>query len=222
VDFIGVSRIAEGVARVELRRPEKRNALHRPMRDELLAALGQLAVDEGVRVVVLTGAGPVFCAGFDRDEMAAAGSANPERMAAADAFHHALLRFTLPMITAVNGPAIGGGFDVAVLTDLRVAADNATFSHPEQAWGEIVYRPLRDLVGGGLARELVLTGRTVEAAEARRIGLVSEVVPPDRLDAAAAEWATAIARAPRPVLVRMKAKIVAATAIPEDATTLEL
>ena len=126
------------------------------------------------------------------------------------------------MVAAINGPALGGGFDVAVLTDLRIASDTAHFAHPEYTWGEVIYRPLRDLVGGAVARELVLTGRRIDAEEALAVGLVSWVVPADTLAGAATELAARIAAAPREVLVRMKTKMVAATGIPATATTLEL
>ena len=128
----------------------------------------------------------------------------------------------LPVIASANGPAVGGGFDLAVLADLRIASDTATFAHPEQAWGDVVYRPLRDLVGGAVAREPALTGRRIDAEEALRLGLLTQVVPGAELADAAAALAASVARAPRDVLLRMKAKIVASSGIPEAATTLDL
>src|SRR4051812_4423663 len=223
MSLVEVTQAADGVVRVMLNRPEKRNALTAAMRDELMAALDRLASDETVRVVILTGAGPMFCAGFDLAEMRAARSEDaPARMVASDRFHHGILRFPLPVVVALNGPAIGGGFDVALLADLRIAADTASFSHPEHAWGEVIYRPLRDLVGGAIARDLVLTGRTVDPTEALAIGLVTSVVAADGLEAASTTLAATIAEAPRPVLLAMKAKFLAATGIPRSATTLEL
>ena len=110
-------------------------------------------------------------------------------------------------MAVVNGPAIVGGFDLAVMCDLRIASETARFSHPELAFGDVVYGPLHDLVGGAVARDLCLTGRVIDAAEALRVGVVSRVVPAGALDAALAEVTAAIARAPRDVLLRTKAKM---------------
>ncbi len=90
------------------------------------------------------------------------------------------------MIAAVNGAALAGGFDLAVLADLRVAAEEAFFAHVEHTFGDVVYRPLRDLVGGSVARDLALTGRRIDAREALALGLVNRVVPGDELLAEAA------------------------------------
>ena len=76
-----------------------------------------------------------------------------------------MLRFPLPTVAAVNGPALAGGFDLAVLCDLRVAATTARFAHPERTFGDVVYGPLHDLVGGAVARELCFTGRVVDATD---------------------------------------------------------
>ena len=111
--------------------------------------------------------------------------------------------------------------DTAVLCDVRIASTRAVFGHPEASFGDVVYAPLHDLIGGAAARELCLTGRRIDAAEALRLGLVSEVVEPAALPARALEVAETIARAPRDLLQRTKAKIVARAAIPFT-TTLAL
>ena len=226
MDLILVSGPHDGVVVLTLNRADKRNALSAALRGQLCDELDRLAADADTRVVVITGAGPVFSAGFDLEEMKAGASKSAEdqlqSMAASDRFHLGVLRFPLPVIASVNGPAVGGGFDLAVLADLRIASDTATFAHPEQAWGDVIYRPLRDLVGGAVARELALTGRRIDAQEALRLGLLTEVVPSSQLADATAALAASIARAPRDVLLRMKAKIIAASGIPESATTLDL
>jgi enoyl-CoA hydratase len=94
------------------------------------------------------------------------------------------------------------------MCDVRVAADTATFSHPELSFGDVVYGPLHDLVGASVARDLCLTGRILDAAEALSLGFVSSVVSVDDLPTHAAQTARAIARAPRDVLLRTKAKFI--------------
>jgi enoyl-CoA hydratase/carnithine racemase len=115
-------------------------------------------------------------------------------------------QFPLPVLAAVNGPAIAGGFDLAVMCDIRVASTAARFAHPERAFGDVVYGPLHDLVGGALARDLTIGGRELTAAEALAVNLVSEVHDPGDLDEAVMERVGRICVAPRPVLVRLKAK----------------
>jgi enoyl-CoA hydratase len=220
---ISLSGPSDGVVWLVLDRPEKKNALSIALRDEVSDALDALATDDAVKVLVVTGAGTVFSAGFDLSEFADRSPAHQQRLwASSDRFHHAVLRFPLPVIAAVNGPALAGGFDLAVLADLRLASDDARFAHPEHTWADVVYRPLRELVGAAVARELVLTGRSVDAAEALRIGLVNRVVPAAELRPAADELAATIAGAPREVLVRSKAKFLAAADISPALGTLEL
>ena len=196
------------MALLVLDRPEKRNALSTRLRDEISDALDVLGADASVRCLVVTGAGEVFCAGFDLGEFQ---DPDPELQralwASSDRYHRTVLEFPLPTIAAVNGPAIAGGFDLAVMCDLRVAAPTATFHHPEISFGDVVYGPLHDLVGGAVARDLCLTGRKIDAGEALRAGLVSEVVAPGEVVDRALERAGAVAAAPRDVLLRMKAKV---------------
>ncbi len=219
-----VSPPADGVVTLTLNRPAKRNALSIALRDEVSDALRRLAADDAVKVVVVTGAGDVFCAGFDLGEFELDGPGDQERLwASSDRFHRACLEFPLPLIAAVNGPALAGGFDLAVMCDLRIAADTARFAHPEQAWGDVVYGPLHDLVGGAIAREICFTGRSVSAQEALALHLVSAVVPPGDLAAAAAETAAAVARPPREVLLRTKAKAIRrARVVSDSGRTLDL
>ena len=221
--LVEVEQAADGVSIVRLCRPEKKNALSIELRDAVCDALDRLEQDGTVRVVIITGTGPVFSAGFDLGEFANPDDAHQQRLwASSDRFHHRVLGFPLPVVAAVNGPALAGGFDLAVLADLRIAARSARFAHVEQPFGDVVYRPLRELIGGGVARELVLTGRSVDADEALRIGLVNDVVPDERLLDTTIEVATRIARAPRDILRRTKAKIVAAAAIDPATRTLDL
>ena len=200
-----------------LNRAEKKNALSIALRDELSDALDDLGGDEAVKSVVVTGAGDVFSAGFDLREFQQP-ELTDQLWASSDRFHAAVLQFPLPLIAAVNGPALAGGFDLAVMSDVRVAADTARFSHPEIEFGDVVYGPLHDIVGGGLARELCFTGRVVEAREAKALGLVSSVVPVDELASEVTRFTALIGRAPRDVLLRTKAKAIRRAAVVRDKT----
>jgi enoyl-CoA hydratase/carnithine racemase len=207
----------DGVVTLTLNRAEKKNALSIALRDELSDALDDLAGDDAVKTVVLTGAGDVFSAGFDLREFEQPGLTE-QLWKSSDRFHATVLRFPLPLVAAINGPAIAGGFDLAVMSDLRVAADTARFSHPEIEFGDVVYGPLRDIVGGGLARELCFTGRVVEAQEAKTLGLVSSVVARDALMGEVSRVTEMIGRAPRDVLLRTKAKAIRRAGVVEGDT----
>ena len=198
------------VALVTLNRPDKRNALSIALRDEIDQCLQELETDDAVSAVVITGAGPVFCAGFDRNEFFVREPAHLEAlMESTDRFHLRLINFPKPIVAAINGSAMGGGLDLAVLCDVRVAAENATFAHPEIKFGApTLYGPLAETIGGGLARDLCLTGRRIDAQEALRIGLVSGVVPLDRLLDEAMAVATAITEAPLVALKTVKGMII--------------
>jgi len=196
-----------GVATLTLDRPAVKNALSIQLRDEIADALDELATDDALKVVVITGAGDAFCSGFDLKEFAVADPDFQARLwASSDRYHRTLLQFPLPTLAAVDGAALAGGFDLAVMCDLRVASDRAHFAHPEVTFGEIVYAPLHDLVGGAVARELCFTGRDVAADEAKQLGLVSSVVAPAGLAAEVDRLTDLMVRAPRSVLVSTKAK----------------
>jgi enoyl-CoA hydratase len=221
LDTVLVERPADGVALVTLHRPEKRNALNVELREAGCRVLGELAADEGLRALVVTGAGSVFSAGFDLGEFEVAmhDEAFGRRLwTSSDDWHRRWLTFPVPTIAAVNGAAIAGGFDVAVMCDLRVVADDAVFSHPEIGFGDVVYGPLHDLVGGAVARDLCFTGRRIDAAEADRLGIVTRLVPAGEAVVAAVTLAVQIAAAPRSSLARLKAKALRRAGTVGDAT----
>ena len=194
----------DGIATLTLDRPDKRNALSIRVREEIDATLGAWAGDDAVRVVVLGAEGPAFCAGFDLEEFADSSLARRIRDSSAR-YHRTVWWFPKPIVAAVNGPALGGGFDLTVLCDLRIASTAAQFGHPEIKFGAPpLFTPLRWVVGDGVARDLCLTGRRIDAGEALRAGLVSRVVEPDRLAEEAAAAARAIAEAPQPALEATK------------------
>jgi enoyl-CoA hydratase/carnithine racemase len=190
----------DGIGLITLSRPQKRNALTIRMRSEIVDVLTRWGDDRAVRVAVLTGAGSTFCAGFDLAEFGQAELARRIRHNSS-AYHRAVWSFPKPLVAAVNGPAFGGGFDLAVLCDMRIAATEARFAHPEIKFGgPPLFTPLRWIVGDGVARDLCLTGRPIDAAEAHRIGLVSRVVDQRTLTDEALGVARQMAEAPQRTL----------------------
>ncbi len=175
------------IARVTINRPEKLNALNATVIAELADAVGHIEGDAAVRGVILTGAGSkAFVAGADIAELAGQGPMEGKaRALAGQQMMRRLERCGKPVIAAVNGFALGGGCELAMACHLRVASDTAKFGQPEvklglgPGYGGTVRLPR--LVGKGRALELLLTGATIDAQEAHRIGLVNRVVPADRL-----------------------------------------
>jgi enoyl-CoA hydratase len=198
----------DGVAWLYLNRPQALNALNRPLTAALGGALDEMAAREDVRVLILAGRGRAFCAGNDLAEMAALSAEEAVALARSQA---ALMeRFgRLPQVTiaAVEGYALGGGCMLALAQDLRIASDRARFGLPEVTLG---FNPaygiarLLEVAGGGAARDLLLTGRTVRAQEALRLGLVNRVVAAPTLAETAATWAREIAGHPREGLAAAK------------------
>jgi enoyl-CoA hydratase/carnithine racemase len=179
---------------VTLERPERLNALHPPANAELGEVFDEFAADDDMWVAIITGRGRGFSAGNDLRYQAEGG----ERVPMPRGFGGLTSRFDLtkPVIAAVNGVAMGGGFEIALACDLIIASENATFALPEPKVG------LAALAGGlnrlprqiGVKRALgmILTGRHVSAEEGRELGFVNEVVAPDELMAAARRWADQI------------------------------
>lgn len=185
---------------IVLNRPERRNALSIVMRQEISACLDAWRGSDSIGAVVLTGAGAAFCAGFDLDEFKQP-SLFDELFDSSARYHRDLWNFPKPVIAAVNGPAMGGGFDLATLCDIRLCTENAAFGHPEIKFGAPpLFTPLRWIIGDGLTRELCLTGRRINASEAFRIGLVNEVVEESCLLERAVGLAATILEAPLPSL----------------------
>jgi crotonobetainyl-CoA hydratase len=195
--YIRVSAAGQ-VTTVTLARPEVLNAINPDMHDELEAAFNQFAADPQQYVCVVTGEGRGFCAGSDLKQAAAEGA---HRRYPAHGYAGLIERFDCPkpFIAAVNGVAMGGGFELALACDLIVASETAVFALPEPLVGAVA-------LGGGLhrlARQIglkqamgvILTSRRVTAAEGLALGVVNEVVAPDELEAATARWCDAILKA---------------------------
>src|SRR4051812_22169422 len=192
---VNVERPADGVARVTLDRPEKRNALSIELRVELADALAAEAADPAVRSLVLTGAGSAFCAGMDVTQFGGDRAHKEELVETSERLFEILARLPVPVVAAVNGPAVAGGFALALLCDVRVAAPAATFGFPEV--GRHIPPPYAAAAAAlppALARRLCLTGEVVGAARALELGIVSEVS--DDLQPRAVELAGAIAASP--------------------------
>lgn len=177
-------------ATITLNRPAKRNALSRELLAEIHQALDDLHQERKVRGVILTGAGPAFCAGMDLAEMLAT-TADEDRQARwhADsvAYHElieTMLRFPKPLVAAVNGPAVAGGAGLVMACDLVVAGRQAKFGFPEPRRGIVagMVAPLLAFrVGGARAALLLLTGRVIDAVEAQQFGLFQEVVDDEKI-----------------------------------------
>lgn len=180
-----------GIATITLNRPEKRNAISYELIEDMLGALREVA-QSSAQILILTGAGKAFCSGMDLDNLKTLIGRTAEQ-SLADTQTMALLFRTLydfskPTIAAVNGPAIAGGTGLATLCDFTLAVPEAKFGYTEVRIGfvpAIVSTFLLRQVGEKIARDLLLTGRLFDAAEAQRIGLVNEVVPADHLMARA-------------------------------------
>ena len=205
--------IHEHTATVILDRPDKRNALNRVLLEELRQVFDDLQQEKRVRVVVLTGAGPAFCAGMDLGEMLdtskqpnAAELWHSDAAAYRDLVEY-MLRFPKPIIAAINGPAIAGGAGLMLASDIVLAADTATFGLPEPLRGIVagLVAPLLAFrIGGGHAGRLLLTAPTIDAAEAFRIGLFHELTKADLLWPRASEVAAQCAQAAPPALLQTK------------------
>ena len=190
----------DGIAYLTLNRPEVLNARNRQMREELIDAVTAIRADPEVRVVILTGAGErSFSAGRDLKEAAqekvGVVAARQAKMEISDT--EMIARLNKPVIAAINGFALGGGCELALACDIRVAVEGAKVGLPEVSRGMIPgsggTQRLSRVVGLGKALELILTGSVIDAQEACRIGLVNKVVPRDELMGAAEEYAQAIA-----------------------------
>ncbi len=188
-----------GIATLTLYRPEKRNALSLHLIRELMAAFDEVEQSDAL-VLILTGSGKAFCAGMDLEELKSlVGKSHDENIrdssAVANLFRR-LYDFPKPTIAAVNGAAIAGGTGLATMCDFTLAVPEGKFGYTEVRIGfvpAIVSSILVWQVGHKIARDLLLTGRLFEAAEAHRYGLVNEVVEPDRLMPRARELAAQLA-----------------------------
>jgi enoyl-CoA hydratase/carnithine racemase len=202
-NLLSIERRGE-VAVVTLRRPEKHNALSIELRLELGEAFGALSEDDGIGCIVLTGAGSSFCSGMDTSQFGG-DLRNRERLVETSTLaFNAVGECHRPVVAAINGPALAGGFALALLCDLRVAAQSASFGYPELPRGiPPSYAAARAVLPATVAQELCLTGRIVRAAEAQRLGIVREVASDD-VRARALALAERVAGLPRAAILETK------------------
>ncbi|MEM7339510.1 MAG: enoyl-CoA hydratase-related protein [Actinomycetota bacterium] len=200
---------ADHIMTVTLNRPDKLNALHPPANAELAGVFDDYAADDDLWVAIITGAGRGFCAGNDLRYQAEGGEMFPVPMG----FAGLSSRFdmTKPVIAAVNGVAMGGGFEIALACDIILAGESAKFALPEPKVGLAALagglQRLPRQIGSKRALGMILTGRHVPAAEGYELGFVNKVVPDDELMATAREWAGMIA-ANAPLSVRASKDVV--------------
>jgi len=211
------------VATITLNRPEKRNAISADMIAELQTALDEIEKSH-VRVAILTGAGKAFCSGMDLEMLAAMAQQSPSenqedsrRMAK---LFRRIWSFPRPLIAAVNGPALAGGCGIAMLCDFTLAVPEAKFGYTEVKIGflpAIVSVFLMRQIGEKRARDLLLTGRIIEAAEAKEMGLINEIVPAEKLLARSNELAEVLISSSPASLSRAKRLLTSAAAATVDA-----
>ncbi len=191
--------VVDGIATVTINRPDKMNALNKEVLVDLAKAFSAIAADPEVRAVILTGAGEkAFVAGADIKEMANFNSLCAEQfIAAGQGALNLMENCPKPVIAAVNGYALGGGTEISMACDFIYASENAVFGQPEITIGVIPgfggTQRLARLVGKAMAKELVLTGKIINANEALRIGIVNKVAPADSLMEEAKKTATVMA-----------------------------
>jgi enoyl-CoA hydratase/carnithine racemase len=212
--------VADGVAVVSYNRPEKHNAFSDAMDDQFFGILSDIHRRDDVRAMVWRGEGKSFSSGRDTSELGvrAPGVSDLDFIAAGHARTKLLWTAPFPIVVALKGWVIGGSFERALLCDMRIASDDARMSLPEVAHGVIpdsggVAR-LFQMAGHGIAADLALTGRVMDAQEALRHGVVSRVVAPDELDDVVLEVARGLAER-SPLAVRMTREVLRNLATPE-------
>ncbi len=209
-EFIRVESVGR-VAVVHLDRP-KMNVLSRAMQDEIAQVATELSKNPEVRAVVFYGGEKTFAAGADVKEMVHWDNATAHSQAPGlQAAFNAVAAIGVPTIAAITGYALGGGFELAMACDLRIAASDATLGQPEILLGIIPgaggTQRLARLIGVSRAKDIILTGRFVAADEALAMGMVNEVVAPQDVYSRALELATKLASGPRAAMIAAKAAI---------------
>lgn len=201
----------EGVGRITLARPEKRNALDRQMAEEIVRGLESLAADPDSRVVLIEAEGDDFCAGADLEALEAlldsGREAQLEDARALGRIFTVIRHLSIPVVAAVRGRALAGGAGLASACDIVLAHPNASFGYPEVRIGFVpamVMTILRRIVPERQAFDLAMTGRTVTATEAERLGLVSRIIAAEQFEAGVDDVCRTIAKSPPEAVRRTK------------------
>ncbi len=220
-DVLLVEKLDGHVAMVTFNRPEKLNALNLEVRRALFAALAELRDDDDVRVVVLTGAGEkAFIAGADIGEFEGMAPVEQYRAMQRGNVFSAMEEFPKPIIAMINGYCLGGGCELSMACDIRVASSRAKLGQPEINLGIIPggggTQRLPRLVGEGQAMKMIMTGEIISASEAERIGLVEKVFEPEDLRDSTLELARTMASRSPMALQAAKESILAARRMPLD------
>jgi enoyl-CoA hydratase len=187
-----------GIATIKLNRPKVLNAMNKQLWLDFQAALEDARNDSAVKVLVVTGEGRAFSTGADlKESKTRTLEAYREYLEELQETSRKIIRFEKPTIAAINGYAIGSGYELALACDIRIAAEEAQIGSPEAKVTSSVtggaFRLVQDLIGPGKAKELLFTGEYINGKEAQRIGLINKAVPPDQLDAEVRNMAEKIA-----------------------------
>lgn len=220
--------LSEGIATITLNRPERLNAFNHEMLDQWVGALESARGDDAVKVIIVTGAGRAFCSGGDVGNMGTQFTALQAKSNLRDGVQRIpelLSRIDKPVIAAVNGAATGAGMDLALMCDLRFAAQSARFGETYSRVGLVPGAGgayfLPRLVGIAKALELFWSAELINAEEARRIGVVNRIFPDDELQAGTREFAAGVAAAP-PLSIRLIKRAIYQCATADLATSLDL
>lgn len=224
--------VADGIGTIRLNRPHRKNAFTFEMIDEWAGIIQRVRTDDAVRVVVLTGAGDAFCSGVDLESFSPSDGSRPSVLERREALSERIHRIALaledldkPVIAAIRGVAVGAGLDMALMCDMRIASTTARLC---EGYVKVGLVPgdggcywLPRIVGLPKALELLLTGETIDAAEAHRIGLVNRLVADDEFDAEVRRFAEQLAAAP-PVTARLIKRATYQSARSDLRTSLDL
>ncbi len=204
----------KGIARIIINRPEVRNALNKAVRQELKNAIEDIENDKDIRVAIITGAeDKAFISGADINEFKEATPIMMEKLASTlgQQLFTDIENLRVPVIAMINGFCLGGGLELALCCDIRIASENAKFGQPEINIGIFPggggTQRLPRLIGWGKAKELIYTGKIIDAIEAERIGLVDRVVPQDRLEEEVEQLANTIA-GKSPLVIELVKKVI--------------
>ncbi|HET57444.1 MAG TPA: enoyl-CoA hydratase/isomerase family protein [Deltaproteobacteria bacterium] len=197
----------EGFATITLNRPDEMNAISREMQRELLDCFTRMEDNDSIRAVVITGGDYVFSAGIDLKELSSLPREedNGEYITAMIKYLQQIYTFKRPVIAAVGGIALGGGFNLVTVCDMIIASETAIFGHPELKFGlNPLFNPLARFVGTAKAKEITMLGEPIGAREALRIGLVNKVMPPEMFLEEAKSMARELARRPTRAIEAVK------------------